>query len=66
MATPLWADLESIEQFYENCPSGFNVDHIIPLKGKNVCGLHVLNNLQYLTPKDNLKKHNHYSWGEKR
>jgi hypothetical protein len=51
-------DQKGIEEFYLNRPEGFHVDHIIPLCGDNVCGLHVLSNLQYLPSKDNLTKGN--------
>lgn len=57
-ATPPWADLDELRKFYEDCPEGYEVDHIIPLKGKNVCGLHCVENLQYLTRSDNAAKHN--------
>jgi len=57
-ATPKWADLSKIKEIYSKRPLGYHVDHIIPLKGENVCGLHVHYNLQYLKAIDNLKKGN--------
>jgi hypothetical protein len=62
-ATPDWADKEKIKEIYRNCPEGYQVDHIIPLKGEKVCGLHVENNLQYLTESDNIKKSNKFEVG---
>ena len=56
-AVPSWANLEVIERIYD-CAEGDHVDHIVPLQGKLVCGLHVENNLQYLSPKENLSKGN--------
>lgn len=58
MACPKWACKKEIRDFYKKCPDGYHVDHIIPLQGKNVCGLHVIWNLQYLTPEENLRKGN--------
>lgn len=57
---PKWADKEKLSSIYRNCPLGYHVDHIIPLKGKLVSGLHVPENLQYLLATDNLKKSNKY------
>lgn len=55
---PSWADLKAIENFYQNCPKGYEVDHIIPLQGKTISGFHVVENLQYLTKEENQKKSN--------
>lgn len=57
-ATPSWVDLEEIRQIYLNCPQGHHVDHIVPINGKEVSGLHVPWNLQYLSAIENLKKGN--------
>lgn len=57
---PAWADLEALKDFYRACPDGMVVDHIIPLKGKTVSGLHIACNLQYLTEKENGDKSNKF------
>lgn len=58
--TPKWADLELIAKFYRERPEGLHVDHIIPLKGKLVSGLNVLENLQYLPATENQRKRNKF------
>lgn len=63
--TPAWADLKAIARIYTEAQrlteaTGVihHVDHIIPLHGKTVSGLHVEGNLQILTARDNLRKSN--------
>ena len=57
--TPGWDLHELTDLIYKECPEGYEVDHVIPLRGKYVSGLRVYNNLQYLTREANARKHNH-------
>lgn len=58
-ATPKWAEIDLIDVVYQKAQHfGMEVDHVIPLKGKNVCGLHVWANLQLLDPTLNRSKGN--------
>lgn len=59
--TPKWSNQKLIQKIYDFSAylgSEFHVDHIVPLKGKMVCGLHTECNLQVIQAKENLKKHN--------
>ena len=58
--TPEYADMEAIRFFYECCPRGCHVDHVIPLKGEIVSGFHVETNLQWLPAAQNIAKSNSY------
>jgi hypothetical protein len=67
MATPKWADLKEIEKIYKKSQEltastgvRYSVDHVIPLKNKSVCGLHVHQNLAVIPYVDNCKKSNCY------
>ncbi len=62
-AVPPWLGRElksEIKQIYIDCPKGYQVDHIVPLQGKNIRGLHVPWNLQYLTAEENQIKGNRF------
>jgi hypothetical protein len=68
--TPKWLtsfDFNHIRAFYEAADfmtklTGikFEVDHIIPLNGSNISGLHVPSNLQVIPGIENNKKNNKY------
>lgn len=63
--TPAWSDLERIKQLYiEAADQGLTVDHVYPAKGKRVSGLHVPENLQFLTGTANARKSNTYPFGQ--
>ena len=64
-ATPQWADLNKIREFYAEArrltkETGIphEVDHIVPLKGRNVSGLHVHFNLRVVPRTVNRRKFN--------
>jgi len=54
---PQWGQ-DGMDEFYKNMPKDMSEDHIIPLCGKKVSGLHVRWNLQYMPLWDNQKKSN--------
>lgn len=67
-ATPAWADKAAILAIYKECvritkETGIlhQVDHIIPLNGILVSGLHVESNLQIITAEENNKKNNSFN-----
>jgi hypothetical protein len=66
--TPAWANQEEITIWYEVAEvlsrSGvkFHVDHVVPLQGKIVSGLHVSENMQVLPASLNISKHNQWNW----
>ncbi len=58
LATPAWACPRRLAQVYRDRPAGFVVDHVVPLNGRTVCGLHVPENLAYVRPAENYRKSN--------
>lgn len=71
-ATPGWLTkqhLAEIEGVYAEAQARsqetgdiYHVDHIVPLQGRNVCGLHVPWNLRAIPAVENLKKKNKEDW----
>ena len=67
-ATPHWADQKLISTYYrlarvmsDICGEAYEVDHVVPLRGRTVCGLHVQDNLQILTARENMSKNNKWN-----
>lgn len=65
LASPSWADRELIKEFYHLArlrtkATGipWHVDHVVPLRGEAVSGLHVEHNLQVIPAKLNQAKGN--------
>lgn len=66
--TPSWANEQAIKAFYAEAKRleeltgiKFHVDHIIPLQGELVSGLHVETNLQLLPANENIGKGNSFN-----
>jgi hypothetical protein len=64
-ATPLWADKTAMRVLYEEAvklsvETGIehHVDHVVPLRSKLVCGLHVETNMRVITKALNVSKRN--------
>lgn len=67
MATPKWADMNSIADLYLSADEltkstnvRHSVDHIVPLNSPIVCGLHCEHNLRIITLSENCSKRNRY------
>ena len=66
---PAWNDRAKMLAIYAECSkrnekAGYikwHVDHIVPLRGKNVWGLHVHTNLRIILASKNLTKSNKYA-----
>lgn len=69
--TPNWLSQEQLEDIRAEYAMAkkleaitgdvYHVDHIVPLQGENVSGLHVPWNLQVIEASENLRKHNKWN-----
>ena len=67
LRSPAWADLTKVQEVYKLAVGltiktgvAHHVDHIYPLCGELVSGLHVHQNLQVLLAVENMQKHNKF------
>lgn len=67
IATPAWYNKEAVRLKYKErdimkkiTGLEYHVDHIIPLQGKNVCGLHTAENMRVILARDNTAKSNKF------
>jgi hypothetical protein len=58
---PRWADEQKIEEIIKNCPDGLEIEHEFPLQGRLISGLHVHQNIGYMSAKENASKHNNFN-----
>ncbi|MEX0827643.1 MAG: helix-turn-helix domain-containing protein [Haliea sp.] len=68
LCAPPWADRNAIREIYEEARrisretgTAHHVDHVIPICGETVCGLHVPENMQILPASENIKKRNKFT-----
>lgn len=68
-ATPLWFDefdllvlteARDLIRLWKVLGIEFHLDHIVPIKGRQVCGLHYHKNWQLLTAEENRRKSNQF------
>lgn len=66
-ATPKWVNKLEIEAIHQKRKEvsvngdKYHVDHVIPLRGKLVCGLNVPDNLRIIPARENVKKGNRFN-----
>lgn len=64
-ATPTWADRQEIQNIYALADTmsvllgeAYEVDHVVPLVSRRVCGMHIARNLQVISAEENRAKGN--------